>query len=258
MGRDPAGTSRRTGRHDQALRFRHTDPGHLGTGGTDGVRPDLVVRLAGGKQIVVDAKVPFEAYLDATQAEDPDERIGHLNRHARHLRTHIDQLAAKAYWASFEPSPEFVVLFLPGDPFLDAAMTTDSSLLEHAFARNVIIATPTTLIALLRTVAHMWRQEAVTRDVATIQQLGRELYGRLGATGRHLDRLGAQLSKAVDSFNLTAGSVESRVMVTARKLHELELFDTEVPDIRRVDSRPRGVGLADPEPINGHANDAFR
>ncbi|MBH0775981.1 DNA recombination protein RmuC [Nocardia bovistercoris] len=211
------------------------------------VRPDLVVRLAGGRQVVVDAKVPFTAYLDAAAADDPDVRADLLRRHAKHLRTHIDQLADKAYWAAFDPSPEFVVLFVPGDPFLDAALTTDSGLLEYAFGRNVILATPTTLIALLRTVAFGWRQEAVSRDMATIQQLGRELYARLGLTGKHLDRLGAQLGKTVDAFNQTVASVESRVLVTARKLHDLEIAEQDVPAVRRVDSWPRAVGFADSE-----------
>jgi DNA recombination protein RmuC len=223
--------------------------------GAAGVRPDLVVRLAGGKQVVVDAKVPFASYLDATQTEDPEARSAHLARHARALRDHIDQLAAKEYWAAFEPSPEFVVLFLPGDPFLDAALAADPRMLEHAFTRNVILATPTTLVALLRTVAHTWRQERVTKDVATIQQLGRELYVRLSTAGGHLDRLGAQLSKAVESFNAAAASMESRVLVTARKLHEMELVEGEIPEIRRIDTRARAVGLADPETINGEVND---
>lgn len=210
-----------------------------------GVRPDLVVRLAGGRHIVVDAKVPLAAYLDATGQDDPRLQTEHLTRHAKHLRAHVDQLADKAYWAAFDPSPEFVVLFVPGDPFLDAALTSDSGLLEYAFGRNVILATPTTLIALLRTVAYGWRQEALSRDVATIQQLGRELYTRLSTTGAHLDRLGAQLGKAVDAFNQTVASVESRVMVTARRLHELEIGDREVSAIRRVEQRPRTTGLTD-------------
>ncbi|RDI52937.1 DNA recombination protein RmuC [Nocardia mexicana] len=216
-----------------------------GSGQDGGVRPDLVVRLAGGRQIVVDAKVPLTAYLDATAEDDPRPRGEQLARHAKHLRAHIDQLADKAYWTAFDPAPEFVVLFVPGDPFLDAALTADSGLLEYAFGRNVILATPTTLIALLRTVAFGWRQEALSRDMATVQQLGRELYTRLGTTGRHLDRLGAQLGKAVDAFNHTVAAVESRVMVTARRLHELEIGDREVPAIGRVESWPRAVGLAE-------------
>jgi len=155
------------------------------------------------------------------------------------LRTHVDQLSAKAYWESFDPSPEFVVLFVPGDPFLDAALGADPDLLEYAFARNVILSTPTTLVALLRTIAHTWRQEALSRDAATIHRLGRELYQRLGAVGSHLDRLGSQLGKAVETFNVTVSSMETRVGVTARKLHDLEIFDGDVPEIRRVDAWPR-------------------
>ncbi|MGX1806773.1 DNA recombination protein RmuC [Nocardia sp. NPDC055321] len=216
------------------------------SGATEGVvRPDLVVRLAGERHIVVDAKVPCTAYLEAAATEEPRARDAHLARHAKHLRSHVEQLAAKEYWAAFDPSPEFVVLFVPGDPFLDAALGADPGLLEYAFTRNVVLATPTTLMALLRTVALGWRQEAMTADMAVIQQLGRELYGRLGTTGRHLDRLGAQLGKAVDSFNHTVASVETRVMVTARKLHDLEIAEAPVPDIGRVESWPRAVGFAE-------------
>ncbi len=222
----------------------------------DGVRPDLLVYLAGGKQIVVDAKVPFAAYLDAAQTEDPAAREQHLSRHARQLRTHVDQLADKTYWESFDPTPEFVVLFVPGDPFLDAALTADSGLLEHAFSRNVILATPTTLIALLRTIAHTWRQEALSQDAAKIHQLGRELYSRLGTVGAHLDRLGSQLGKAVDSFNLTVASMESRVTVTARKLHDLDVFDGDVTEVSAVDSWPRRTNLEDLSGSTGHANEA--
>jgi len=211
----------------------------------DGVRPDLLVYLAGGKQIVVDAKVPFAAYLDAAQTEDPAARDRHLTRHARQLRTHVDQLSAKAYWESFDPTPEFVVLFVPGDPFLDAALGADPDLLEYAFTRNVILATPTTLVALLRTIAHTWRQEALSQDAATIHRLGRELYRRLGTVGTHLDRLGSQLGKAVDSFNLTVSSMDTRVGVTARKLHDLEIFDGDVPEVRSVDAWPRRSTLAE-------------
>ena len=222
----------------------------------DGMRPDLVVYLAGGKQIVVDAKVPFAAYLDAAESEDPDERDRHLTRHARQLRTHVDQLSGKAYWESFDPTPEFVVLFVPGDPFLDAALGADPDLLEHAFTRNVILATPTTLVALLRTIAHTWRQEALSRDAATIHRLGRELYQRLGVVGSHLDRLGNQLGKAVDSFNLTVSSMDTRVGVTARKLHDLEIFDGEVPEVQRVDAWPRRSTLTERAVADGPVDEA--
>ncbi|RRQ29763.1 DNA recombination protein RmuC [Rhodococcus sp. Eu-32] len=222
----------------------------------EGIRPDMIVHLAGGRQIVVDAKVPFAAYLDAAQEQDPDARAKQLTRHARHLRTHVDQLSAKEYWRSFEPTPEFVVLFVPGDPFLDAALTSDSSLLEYAFTRNVILATPTTLVALLRTVAYSWKQESLAEDAARIQQLGRELYTRLGTVASHLDKLGGHLGKAVESFNSTVSSVDSRVGVTARKLHELELFDGDVVEVRRVDARPRLSDSSYPSRSFGHVDDA--
>ncbi|WP_407726365.1 DNA recombination protein RmuC [Rhodococcoides fascians] len=222
----------------------------------DGFRPDMIVRLAGDRQIVVDAKVPFAAYLDAAQDEEPGARDKHLRRHAKQLRTHIDQLADKAYWEAFEPTPEFVVLFVPGDPFLDAALTSDTSLLEYAFGRNVILATPTTLVALLRTVAYTWKQESIAEDAARIHQLGRELYGRIGIVSTHLDKLGAHLGKAVESFNSTVGSVDSRVGVTARKLHELELFDAEPVEIARVDERPKLSDSSRYRHDFGHVSDA--
>jgi len=222
----------------------------------DGFRPDMIVRLAGDRQIVVDAKVPFAAYLDAAQDEEPGARDKHLRRHAKQLRTHIDQLADKAYWEAFEPTPEFVFLFVPGDPFLDAALTSDTSLLEYAFGRNVILATPTTLVALLRTVAYTWKQESIAEDAARIHQLGRELYGRIGIVSTHLDKLGAHLGKAVESFNSTVGSVDSRVGVTARKLHELELFDAEPVEIARVDERPKLSDSSRYRHDFGHVSDA--
>ncbi|AEF41837.1 DNA recombination protein RmuC [Hoyosella subflava] len=214
---------------------------HDGNDGVRAVRPDLLVHLAGGKNVVVDAKVPFAAFLDATEAQSDEARAGHLKRHASQLRAHVDQLSAKAYWTAFSPSPEFVVLFVPGDPFLDAALGADSELLEYAFSRNVVLATPTSLIALLRTVAHTWRQEALSRDAAKIHTLGAELYNRLGVLANHMDRLGGQLGKSVESFNSTVASMESRVLVTARKLHELPAFDTEPPTVDTVDLWPRGI-----------------
>ncbi len=209
------------------------------------IRPDLVVHLANDRHIVVDAKVPFAAYLDAAESTDEADRHRLLGRHARQLRHHVDGLAAKTYWKAFEPSPEFVVLFVPGDPFLEAALTADPALLEHAFARNVVIATPTTLIALLRTVAHTWRQESLSRDAAEIHALGRELHGRLATVGGHLDKLGAQLGRAVDSFNSTVTSMESRVLVTARKLSALQVSATAVPEPVQIDRLPRRVVAAE-------------
>ena len=203
------------------------------------VRPDMIVRLAGGRQIVVDAKVPFNAYLDALSADRPQDKEQLMFRHAAQLRSHVDQLAAKQYWQSFDPTPEFVVLFVPGDPFLDAALSTDPGLLEFAFGKNVVLTTPTTLIALLRTVALTWRQEAFSRDAAAIHNLGKELYQRLDTMARHMDKAGGHLGKAVEAFNATAASMESRVMVTARKLADLEVASEQPAEVRRVDHAPR-------------------
>ncbi len=211
------------------------------TGEDGGVRPDMVVRLAGGKQIVVDAKVPFAAYLEAVESRDDATRTDRLTAHARQLRSHVDQLAGKAYWAAFEPTPEFVVLFVPGDPFLEAALQADPALLEHAFGRNVVLATPTTLIALLRTVAYGWKQEALARNAAQVHRLGRELHGRLATMGTHVARLGRSLESAVDSYNRTVSSLEARVLVSARKLTEMQVGDGEIEPLSTVDGRPRAV-----------------
>ena len=224
--------------------------------GVDGRRPDLVVRLAGDRRIVVDAKVPLDAYLDAMQSEDPRERSAHRARHAKALRAHVDQLSGKQYWTAFTPSPEFVVLFLPGDPFLDLALAADAALLEHAFGRNVILATPTTLIALLRTIAHGWQQQALTEEAATIQRLGRELYERVGAAGRQLDRLGGHLGKAVETFNQTVATVDTRVLATARELAELEPFGTAPPRPRGVELRPSAVGHSSDTTVDDDSHDA--
>ncbi|MCL2780047.1 MAG: DNA recombination protein RmuC [Actinomycetia bacterium] len=194
--------------------------------GEDGaLRPDLVVRLVGGKSVVVDAKVPFSGYLEAMEARDEASRANRLKAHARQLREHIDSLAAKAYWERFAPSPEFVVCFIPADAFLDAALREDPALLEHAFVRDVVLATPSTLIALLRTVAYTWRQDALAANAAQVQQLGRELYQRLATMGGHIDKLGRALGTAVGSYNQAVSSLESRVLVSARRLADLNVVD---------------------------------
>jgi len=204
-------------------------PSSPGTPANDGaLRPDLVVNLVGGKHIVVDSKVAFAGYLEAMEARDEFTRAARLKAHARQLRRHVDDLGAKAYWSRFNPSPEFVVCFVPADAFLDAALREDPSLLEHAFDRNVILATPTTLVALLRTVGYTWRQQSLARNTAEVSQLGRELYQRLTSMGSHLDKLGRSLTAAVGSFNSTVGTLEGRVLVSARRLAELSVIDTKV------------------------------
>lgn len=184
-------------------------------------RPDLVVRLAGGKQVVVDAKVAFSAYLEATEARDERTHDERMRAHARQLRQHVDQLSSKQYWQRFTPSPEFVVCFVPADAFLDAALREDPALLEHAFARDIVLATPSTLVALLRTVAYTWRQEALAENAAAIHDLGRELYHRISTMGGHVERLGRSLTGAVGAYNDAVGSLERRVVSTARRMSEL-------------------------------------
>ncbi|MDQ2797656.1 MAG: DNA recombination protein RmuC, partial [Actinomycetota bacterium] len=194
--------------------------------GPDGLlRPDLVVRLVGGKSIVVDSKVAFSGYLEAMEARDEATRGQRLKAHARQLRTHIDQLGAKAYFEHFSPCPEFVVCFVPADAFLDAALREDPTLQERAFDQNVILATPSTLVALLRTIAYTWRQEALAANAAEVHQLGRELYQRLSTMGSHIDKLGSSLTSAVGAYNKTVSSLETRVFVTARKMADLKVVD---------------------------------
>ena len=208
-----------------------------GEGGV--IRPDLVVRLHGGRSVVVDAKAPLEGYLAAAEARDERTREACLDQHARHLRGHVDALSAKEYWTAFEPSPDFVVLFVPADPFLDAALQRDASLMEHAFARNVVLATPATLVALLRTVAYSWRQEALARNALAVHSLARELYGRLATLGDHVGKLGSSLSGAVTAYNRAVGSLESRVLVSARKLAEMGVSDEELAVPAQVELTPR-------------------
>ncbi|MEH1015381.1 DNA recombination protein RmuC [Micromonospora sp. CPCC 206060] len=221
--------------------LEHCDFAEQVTASTDQqmVRPDLVVRLHGGRTVVVDAKAPFDAYLTAMEARDERTRDSHLDAHAKHLRSHVDALAAKSYWAAFDSTPEFVVLFVPADPFLDVAMQRDPTLLEHAFARNVVLATPATLVALLRTVAYAWRQEALARNAVAVHSLARELYGRLATLGDHVTKLGGALGSAVTAYNRTVGSLEARVLVSARKLADLGVSDQELATPAQVESAPR-------------------
>jgi DNA recombination protein RmuC len=211
-----------------------------------------VVHLAGGKNVVVDAKVPLDAFLDACEvADDPDgdaRRADHLRRHARQLRQHVDALAGKTYWRALGATPEFVVLFVPGESFLSAALESDHRLLEYAADRHVVLATPTTLIALLRTVAYAWRQEALTRNAMAVHTLGRELYSRLSTMGDHLARVGTSLGGAVASYNRAVGSLEARVMVSARKLAELGVTADDLVSPAQVEVAPRQLADALAEP----------
>jgi DNA recombination protein RmuC len=212
---------------------------HTMAGGDDEAtqRPDMVVHLAGGRSVVVDSKVPLAAFLDAAETTDEVVRAERLAAHARHLRTHVDQLGAKAYWRRLD-SPEFVVLFIPAEAFLAPALDQDPSLLEYAAGKGVVIATPTTLIALLRTVAYAWTQEALTTRAKEVYELGRELYDRLGTLGDHVDRLGTSLGRAVKDYNAAVGSFESRVLVSARRLAALDVVEQEL-----VSPKPVEVGI---------------
>jgi DNA recombination protein RmuC len=212
----------------------------------DGVlRPDLVVKLVGGKSIVVDSKVTLAAYLEAHDAVDDTVRDERLNAHARHLRTHVDQLAAKSYWSQFSPAPEFVVLFVPGDAFLAAALDRDADLLEYAFGKRIHIASPTTLISTLRTCAYVWQQEALADNAREVFELGRELYKRLGVMGGHMHKLGRSLTSSVDNYNKTIGSFEKNVLVTARRLNALDVTDLELETPTTVDEPIRQVAAAE-------------
>lgn len=205
------------------------------------VRPDMIIRLTQGRNIVVDAKVPFQAYLDALGTEDPEERQAFMRRHAHLVRAHVDTLSAKSYIEAFQPTPDFVVLFVPADPFLDAALSIDPELLDYAFARDVVIATPTTLFALLRTVALGWRQESFNDAAKEIQRLGGQLHQRLATMAEHYNRVGSSLDKAVEAYNATLASMDSRVMVTARRLEEAQVPSRrgEAPALKPVSSRAR-------------------
>ena len=221
--------------------LEHCDFAEQVSGVADGrvVRPDLVVRLHGGRSVVVDSKAPLEGYLAAMEARDERTRDSHLAQHARHLRGHVDALSAKEYWTAFQPSPDFVVLFVPADPFLDAALQHDPSLMEHAFSRDVVLATPATLVALLRTVAYSWRQEALARNAQAVHTLARDLYARLSTLGDHFGKLGTSLGGAVTAYNRAVGSLESRVLVSARKLAEMGVSDNDLPAPPQVEVAPR-------------------
>jgi len=212
--------------------------------GEDGrTRPDLVVKLPGGRQIVVDSKAPLTAYLDAHDAADDATRAAHLKRHAQLVRSHMTALGRKAYWETFSPSPELVVMFLPGEMLYSAALQSDPELIEAGANERVLIATPTTLIALLRAVALGWREEALARNAEEVAELGKQLYERIGKLASHWTDVGSKLEKTVAAYNASVGTLEGRVLVTARRFKELgvatEGGEIEAPE--PVDTVPRAL-----------------
>jgi DNA recombination protein RmuC len=203
------------------------------------VRPDLVVHLPGGKHLVVDAKAPMTAFLDASSSDDPATRDRLLAAHAKALRGHVDTLASRAYWQTFSPTPEMVVCFVPGDAVLAAALDVDPGLHEDAMAKRVVLASPATLMALLRTVAYTWQQDALAGNARALFEVGRELYERLGTLGSRTSKLGSTLHRAVEDYNALVGTLERRVLVTARRMRDLDLTDVPLspPDV--IESTPR-------------------
>jgi DNA recombination protein RmuC len=213
--------------------------------GAEGLlRPDLIVRMPEGRDLGVDAKTPLDAYLDAIDATSDEARAAALARHAQQVEARVRELASKAYWSQFKKSPEFAVLFLPGDQFLSAALAERPELLENAMRQGIILATPSTLIALFKAVAYGWRQSAVAEHAARILELGQDLHRRLGSFVGHLDRAGQRLSGAVDAYNSAIGSLERQVLPQARKFTEIGAVSGEpLPALEPVDRLVRSVNL---------------
>lgn len=214
----------------------HSDNGRL--------RPDMIVHLAGGRTIVVDAKAPLSAYLDAVETEDEIQREQFMKKHAEQVKTHIRQLSTKAYQDQFSSTPDMVVLFLPGESFYYAAQEMDPSLIEEGVENNVVIATPTTLITLLKAVAYGWRQEQLAENAQKISQLGQELYDRLRVLAEHINKVGRGLNSAMNSYNSAVSSMERRVLVSARKFKELgSSTSAELPEVTEIEGVPRQLEL---------------
>jgi len=206
------------------------------------LRPDMIVRMPGNREIVVDVKTPLDAYLSAVEATNDTDRDAHLVRHTRNVRKRVSELASKAYWTQFSHSPDFVVLFIPGDQFLSAALDNDHSLLEDAMQQKVILATPTSFVALLRAVAYGWRQESLARNAEQIREVGEELYGRLGTFADHLGKMGRSLGSSVQHFNKAVSSFDSRVIPSVRKFSEMGLSaKKDVESVEQIEVTTRDI-----------------
>ena len=238
------------GSHYELKESTQTEEGRL--------TPDAIVKLPGGKNVVLDAKVPLTAYLEAVESDDDAKRELKLRDHARQVKEHVARLANKSYWAHFQPTPDIVVMFIPGESLLTSALQADPALLEFSMNRGVMLASPLTLIALLRAIAYGWQQETIARNAQEISDLGRQLYDRISKLAEHFEGVGRSLAKSVQAYNSAVGTLESRVLVTARRLKDKGVTaPAEFPEPETIDQTPRPlgapelVGLFDDEPIDG-------